>query len=164
MDPQNQTVPTMTPKRPAPTEPGGGDDAEPGPGTPTHPSVAPTSSPQRTALPSDTPLSPTTASPSAVIGAATPAAGWDFGDAPDPGFPSLLASEGARHFIVQFEWLGEGVNQELDSQQVDADLYDDGVQPGELLTCQEADVQVTVSVASRGTTRSTPTTGSTCCT
>jgi hypothetical protein len=51
--------------------------------------------------------------------------------------------------VVQFEWLGEGVNQELDSRQVDADLYDDGVQPGDLMTCQEAEVQVTVSVASR---------------
>jgi hypothetical protein len=85
-----------------------------------------------------------------MSGASTPSAGWDFGDAPDPGFPSLLASEGARHFVVHFEWLGEGVSQELDSQQVDADLYDDGVEVGELLTCQEAAVQVTVSVADRG--------------
>jgi len=156
MDPQRQTVPTMTPKGQAPTEPGGDDEEEAGPGTPpAQPSVAPTSSaqstvsPQPTELASGTPLPPTTVSPSATAAAASPSAGWDFGDAPDTGFPSLLDSEGARHFVVQFEWLGQGVDQELDSQQVDADLYDDGVEVGELLTCREADVQVKVSVASR---------------
>jgi hypothetical protein len=61
----------------------------------------------------------------------------------------VLDSEGARHFVVDFEWLGQGVNQELDSQQLDADLYDDGVQPGELVTCKQAEVQVMVSAASR---------------
>jgi len=151
MDPQNQTVPTITPKGPTPTKPGGdNEEEEPGPETPpAQPSVAPTSSPQPTELSSGTPLPPTAVSPSATTAPPTRVAGWDFGDAPDPGFPSLLDSEGARHFVVQFEWLGEGVNQELDSQQGDADLYDDGVQPGELLTCQEAELQVKVSVASR---------------
>jgi hypothetical protein len=51
--------------------------------------------------------------------------------------------------VVHFEWLGEGVDQELDSRQVDADLYDDGVEVGELLTCKQAEVQVMVSVANR---------------
>jgi len=51
--------------------------------------------------------------------------------------------------MVQFEWLGEGVDQETDSQQVDADLYDNGVEAGELLTCQKTHVQVKVSVADR---------------
>jgi len=157
MDPQRQTVPTMTPREPAPTEPGGDDEEEePGPETPpAQPSVTPTPSaqstvsPQPTELSSSTPLPPPTVSPSPRAASPTPSAGWDFGDAPDPGFPSLLASEGARHFMVQSEWLGKGVDQELDSRQVGADLYDDGVEVGELLTCKQAELQVVVSVANR---------------
>jgi len=74
---------------------------------------------------------------------------WDFGDAPDPAFPSLLASDGARHAIVQFEWLGEEVDQEQDSRQVDGDLYDDGLEIGELTTCTQANLRVRVTVDNR---------------
>jgi hypothetical protein len=51
----------------------------------------------------------------------------DFGDAPDPTYPSRLLSNGARHFDYSHEWLGAGVNGESESNQVDADLFDDGV-------------------------------------
>jgi len=51
----------------------------------------------------------------------------DFGDAPDPTYPSLLASNGARHSVFAFEWLGKDVNGEHDSNQVAADKFDDGV-------------------------------------
>jgi|GEM_PF-3791906 len=51
----------------------------------------------------------------------------DYGDAPDPGFPSRLLSNGARHYVVTSAWLGEDVDSELDSNQVDADRRDDGL-------------------------------------
>jgi len=50
----------------------------------------------------------------------------DYGDAPDPPYPSLAASDGARHIPGNI-WLGAGLSTELDSQQVDLDTYDDGV-------------------------------------
>jgi hypothetical protein len=55
----------------------------------------------------------------------------DFGDAPDPGYPSLLINDGPRHRIPAGEvgyslFLGGGMDFEPDSKQVDADS-DDGV-------------------------------------
>jgi hypothetical protein len=50
----------------------------------------------------------------------------DFGDAPDPAYPSRLVSDGARHLIVQGFHLGSAVTAERDAQAVD--LADDGVQ------------------------------------
>jgi hypothetical protein len=56
---------------------------------------------------------------------------FEFGDAPDPNYPSLLASNGARHDRsvgdIQLMHLGPGVDVETDSKQVDADQFDDGV-------------------------------------
>ena len=40
----------------------------------------------------------------------------DFGDAPDPKYPTLLASNGARHIIVSGVYLGNGVDAESDGQ------------------------------------------------
>jgi len=40
----------------------------------------------------------------------------DFGDAPDPAFPTLLASDGARHVVVAGFHLGAGVDPETDGQ------------------------------------------------
>jgi hypothetical protein len=74
---------------------------------------------------------------------------WDFGDAPDPGFFSLAASDGARHAIISFEWLGEGVDDEPDSRQTDHDQYDDGVVPGELNACTQQALEVEITVRSR---------------
>ena len=42
--------------------------------------------------------------------------GFDFGDAPDPTFPTLLAADGARHVIVPGLFLGSGVDAESDGQ------------------------------------------------
>lgn len=58
--------------------------------------------------------------------------GPDFGDAPDPftgtgQYPSLLVNNGARHLDYTMEWLGDSVDGESNSKQVNADLYDDGV-------------------------------------
>lgn len=50
----------------------------------------------------------------------------DFGDAPDPHYPALLASNGARHTNTTRAWFGAGVTVEPDSLQVDADT-DDGL-------------------------------------
>jgi len=43
----------------------------------------------------------------------------DFGDAPDPTYPTLLASDGARHVIVPGFYLGDSVDAEADGQQDD---------------------------------------------
>ena len=41
---------------------------------------------------------------------------YDFGDAPDPSYPTLLASNGASHTIVSGFYLGNSVDGELDGQ------------------------------------------------
>lgn len=51
----------------------------------------------------------------------------DFGDAPDPDFPSLLASDGARALDPSQVWLGLAANTEGDAQTVDRDTFDDGL-------------------------------------
>ncbi|MCP8308661.1 MAG: hypothetical protein H3Z53_09270 [archaeon] len=50
---------------------------------------------------------------------------YDYGDAPDPPYPSLLASDGARHYPGTI-WLGSNVDFEFNSIQA-GDNYDDGV-------------------------------------
>jgi len=152
MDPQRQTVPTKTPISPPeptdtptprekkePREPKEPPEPPPPAATPTS-TLEPIATETPTVEPSPTPLPP---SP-------TPLPAWDFGDAPDPSFPSLLESDGVRHANVQFEWLGEGVDKESDSRQVDEDLFDDGVAFGQLRECSEAEVRVRVSVQDRG--------------
>ncbi len=148
MDPLHQTVPTRTPTSSARTP---------------RPTTATTEVPEDTRTPSPptgtaeaapTPSIPATATSSATL--APPASvsptgdrAWDFGDAPDPGFPSLEANDGARHSIISFEWLGEGVDDESDSHQVDRDLYDDGVFVGQLDACARETMEVEVTVLSR---------------
>ncbi len=131
--------PPPTPKpRPAPPEPITPPPPEgPSPETPT---------PTPTVTPSPTPMPTATPTPGTLVG--PPA--WDFGDAPDPGYPSLLGSDGARHTDSSFEWLGQGVDQEPEARIADLDLYDDGVSFPELGACQEAVLEVVVSVADRG--------------
>ncbi len=55
----------------------------------------------------------------------------DFGDAPDNttagDFPSLLLSNGARHYDITTAWFGEDVDSELESKQVNNDRRDDGL-------------------------------------
>jgi len=51
----------------------------------------------------------------------------EFGDAPDPTFPSLLASDGARALDTSQFWLGSAVNTEPEAQTVDRDSFDDGL-------------------------------------
>jgi hypothetical protein len=46
----------------------------------------------------------------------TIAAAIDFGDAPDPTYPTLLASDGARHYIVPGMCLGRLIDAEPDGQ------------------------------------------------
>jgi hypothetical protein len=41
---------------------------------------------------------------------------YDFGDAPDPDYPTLLANNGARHVIKQGFFLGNGIDDETDGQ------------------------------------------------
>ncbi len=45
------------------------------------------------------------------------ATGWDFGDAPDSPYPTLLASNGARHISDGLTWLGNIIDIELDGLQ-----------------------------------------------
>jgi hypothetical protein len=63
----------------------------------------------------------------------------DFGDAPDPPYPTLLANDGARHTNKNFEWIGVDVCGEMDANDpddpdgepnlnpVNTDHFDDGV-------------------------------------
>jgi len=75
----------------------------------------------------------------------------DFGDAPDPGYPSLLASDGARHTPTDTEFLGlqstgDGKDFEPDAKIIDADLFDDGLLTLALTTgnpAQTVDFEVT---------------------
>jgi hypothetical protein len=53
------------------------------------------------------------------------ASGLDFGDAPDPTYPTLLAHNGARHTIVADLFLGRGVDAERDGQPDSAATGDD---------------------------------------
>ena len=81
----------------------------------------------------------------------------DFGDAPDPTYPTLLASDGARHLVVAGYYLGSGVDGESDGQPGVAALGDDnddgnddedGVVFGAfLIPCGETPVTVTASGA-----------------
>ncbi len=58
----------------------------------------------------------------------------DFGDAPDPDFPSLLYNDGPYHEITNQVWLGNGVDteheahQQLSDNHTEDDYYDDGVE------------------------------------
>ncbi|MGB3904577.1 MAG: glycosyl hydrolase [Anaerolineae bacterium] len=157
-DPLRQTVPTRTPTSPPGPPPARtptpGDRVEDTP-TPSPPMATHTSTPQSAVTGAPTLEGSPTAtllpvgSPTAAPASHTPMAAWDFGDAPDPSYPSLIANDGARHSIVQFEWLGEGVDQEEDAREVDQDLHDDGVEIRELATCTHADLEVGISVLSR---------------
>ncbi len=50
---------------------------------------------------------------------------FDFGDAPDPGYPTLLASDGARHQLGSGLLLGAAVDADVDGQQDAIALGDD---------------------------------------
>lgn len=52
---------------------------------------------------------------------------FDFGDAPDPAYPSLLQSSGARHKDTARVWLGGAVDAEADARMRDLDRGDDGL-------------------------------------
>jgi len=60
--------------------------------------------------------------------------GQDFGDAPDPTYPSLLASDGARHATICRAWLGPWADGESDADVPNLDRYDDGVLDADPLT------------------------------
>jgi hypothetical protein len=89
------------------------------------------------ATPDDPPVGPTPEEPGTI--------GLDFGDAPDPSFPSLLATDGARAVPGAF-WLGELAfppTTEIDAKVVDQDELDDGmvqllVTPGKVLVTFQA--------------------------
>ena len=77
----------------------------------------------------------------------------DYGDAPDPTFPSFKANNGARNLNVQHEWLGLNVTKETDSRQINIDENDDGITTPNLLsgfyTCFQKALPVIVSVKNR---------------
>lgn len=65
--------------------------------------------------------------------AAEPAS-FDFGDATDPAYPSLLQSNGARHRDISRVWLGSVVGSEGDARIRDLDIGDDGLVRIDLVT------------------------------
>jgi hypothetical protein len=74
----------------------------------------------------------------------------DFGDAPDPLYPSLLASDGARHLDWNYEWLGTSVNGEPDSKQVDLDEFDDGVSFAASNPVPGGNLHLTITISTSG--------------
>lgn len=83
---------------------------------------------------------------------------FDFGDAPDPTFPTLLASNGAHHVIVDGVRLGAVIDAEADGQPTAGHNGDDnngtpddedGVVLPTFFAGQNASIQVTASVAGR---------------
>ena len=76
------------------------------------------------------PASPTP--PEATVSPGGPAPVADYGDAPDPSFPSLFASNGARTLDITRFWLGDlaspSVTAEADANVVDRDPLDDGLE------------------------------------
>lgn len=97
---------------------------------------------------------------------ASAASTLDFGDAPDGkltgytggatvgSFPSLLTSDGARTADVATIWLGDKVDKESDSKQVDVDAFDDGVAVT-LSSCATSKASLLVHVTKPGTTSGT---------
>lgn len=76
----------------------------------------------------------------------------DYGDAPDPTFPSLKSSNGARHVNTEYEWLGPEVTKEGDSLQINADDKDDGITISNiwgLQPCAQVVLPVIVSVKNK---------------
>ncbi len=75
----------------------------------------------------------------------------DFGDTPDPTYPTLLNENGARHVVVSNVFLGQGVDSELDakaSPDASGDLFDDGVEfLGPIAPGGSVPVQVLASTA-----------------
>ncbi|MDH4208773.1 MAG: hypothetical protein OEV76_07860, partial [Anaerolineae bacterium] len=141
-------VPEETPAPPAPTSTAqqvptftvaATGTAEPGP----------TFTAALTVAPAETPTPGETIPASSLPTTAPGGEAWDFGDAPEPGFPSLEASDGARHALISYEWLGAAVDAEEDSRQVDLDRYDDGIIIGELHSCTQGSVRVGVTVGNR---------------
>ncbi|MBN2561006.1 MAG: DNRLRE domain-containing protein [Phycisphaerae bacterium] len=83
---------------------------------------------------------------------------FDFGDAEDPTYPTLLASDGARHLIIPGIYMGLGVDDEPDGQPDPNALGDDNdgnddedgvVFTSSLIPGHAADVDVSVSVDGR---------------
>jgi hypothetical protein len=70
---------------------------------------------------------------------------WDFGDAPDPDYPTFYASDGARHQVVWGYHLGVSIDGEADGQPNDGN-DEDGVHfPFPLVAGQVATVEIDAS-------------------
>jgi len=95
-----------------------------------------------------------------LVTISTPAPALDFGDAPDPKYPTLLANDGARHVINPDVKLGARIDAEKDGQP-DAIAKGDDATPspsgdedgivfnGPLVPGQSTTVQVTVTTSGR---------------
>ena len=96
------------------------------------------------------------ASNEAAIGVFEVGDAFDFGDAPDPTFPTFLASDGARHVISVGFRLGAAIDEEMDGQagseavgddQSVVDDEDGVIFTGALIPGQPAAAQVTATAA-----------------
>ncbi|HYW78007.1 MAG TPA: choice-of-anchor L domain-containing protein, partial [Thermoguttaceae bacterium] len=75
--------------------------------------------------------------------------GVDYGDAPDPSYPSLAENDGARHVVISDYHLGNRVSHEIDSHQntvATGDPFDDGVR-FDLAVLMGSTVDVTIDVS-----------------
>lgn len=69
---------------------------------------------------------------------------FDYGDAPDPEYPTTQGSNGTRHVDPQRVWLGENVTSEETPNQINTDLHDDA-----FVTNQSSSGELTVEVTNR---------------
>lgn len=83
--------------------------------------------------------------------------GMDYGDAPDPAYPTLSTSDGARHIIVEGMYMGSSIDSESDGQpnasgsgdDTDGSDDDDGIDIGGDLT-QGTSFSATITVSAPG--------------
>jgi len=91
--------------------------------------VACTSTPP---TPSAVPSATATPGPTATSAPSAQPILYDFGDAPDPSYPTLLASNGARTRVIDQFWLGNlrspSVTDEVEAKVVNLDELDDGME------------------------------------
>jgi len=91
--------------------------------------VACTSAPP---TPSPVPSATATPGPTATSAPSAQPILYDFGDAPDPSYPTLLASNGARTRVIDQFWLGNlrspSVTDEVEAKVVNLDELDDGLE------------------------------------
>jgi len=101
------------------------------------------------------PLEPTlpTGETVLLISSTTASLGTDYGDAPDPDYPTLTTSGGAAHSLVEDYFLGAGVNAEVEAQaNADAtgDTFDGGINISSVTFQAGSDLDLAITASAAG--------------